>query len=236
MSRSTRRRHEAASCCLLESVRGLLERTYLLRSGLRHLDRFIVGDLGYSLLYDAADGVGLAGSNAAEGAMTLVRETAEGLRASIYFPDVQIRLLERYPPQAGLRDENLEAFGVLVEELDHLLVIAERSRQHRAVTLFELELHANVSRHLVLTRFLAGRKERLSSAGRLWLRNRLFDGIKFCDDDPAVRERYRSAMRWAVQFIDALSALGRQHRIGLLREFHAAPAAEKIRLIRARPM
>jgi hypothetical protein len=235
MSRSIRRKREAAACCLLESVRGLLERTYLLRSGLEHLDRFIVGDRGYLLLYGSPDGVGMAGANAAEGAKTLVRESADGLRASIYFPDVQIRLLERYPPQSGLCDENVDAFGALVEELDHLLVIAERSRQQRAVTLFELELHANVSRHLVLTRFLAGRAERLGSEKRLWLRSRLFGAVQFCDEDRAVRERYRSAMRWAVQFIDGLSALESQARIGLLRRFHTAPAAEKLRLIRARP-
>ena len=103
------------------------------------------------------------------------------------------------------------------------------------MTLFELELHANVSRHLVLTRFLAGRAKRLSCEERIWLRNRLFGAVQFCDEDRAVRERYRNAMRWAVQFIDGLSALGDRARIGLLRKFHTAPAAEKLRLIRARP-
>ena len=63
----------------------------------------------------------------AAGARTLVRETREGLRACIYYPDGMIRRLELFPPQRGLGDENVDAFADLVEELDHLLLLAERS-------------------------------------------------------------------------------------------------------------
>ena len=90
------------------------------------------------------------------GARTLVRETDEGLRASIYYPDRLIRVLEQHPPQHGLCDANVDAFATLVEELDHFLMIVARARSGRPLTLFELELHANVSKHLVLSRFLAG--------------------------------------------------------------------------------
>jgi hypothetical protein len=236
MSRSARPRDKAAPCCLLESIRGLLERTYLMRPGLGSLDRFIVGDRGYQQFYGIHARVGEAGSAAAEGAKTLVRETAGGVRATIYFPDAQVRLLERFPPQAGLSDENLDAFGALVEELDHLLMVAERSRLERQVTLFELELHANVSKYLVLVRFLAGSSGHVDPAGRLWLRSRLFDDVHFCDEDPAIRERYRGAMRWAVKFLDLLATMDPPARLGLLRKFHPLPASEKIRLIRAAPV
>ena len=36
---------------LLESVKALLERTYRMRSGVRDLGPFVIGDLGYRVLY-----------------------------------------------------------------------------------------------------------------------------------------------------------------------------------------
>ena len=162
-----------------------------------------------------------------------MRETHEGVRVCIYYPDGLIHRLELYPPQQGLGEENVEAFAALVEELDHLLLIAERSAQEREVTLFELELHANVSKHLVLSRFLAGDGSRLSERRRRWLRLHLFDMLRFTDADPEVRARYRDAARWAVRFIDALPEIQPSSRITTLRAFHRATIQEKVRLIRS---
>ena len=60
--------------------------------------------------------------------------------------------------------------------------------------MFELELHANVSKHLVLARFLAGsgRAARSSAAARAWLRWHLFHkGNAQRTTEPDVRARYR---------------------------------------------
>jgi hypothetical protein len=48
-----------------------------------------------------------------------------------------------------------------------------------------------------------------------------------------VRERYRDARRFAVQFIDALAGVESAVRIDLLRRFHDATSGGKIRLIRS---
>lgn len=219
---------------LLDAVRGLLERTYRMESGLPgDLGRFVIGDRGYRELF----GVGPAGaidgpaSGAGSGARTLVRETPEGLRACVYFPDALIGTLERWPPWRGLGVENIDAFATFVEELDHLLVIAERLGQRRPVSLFELELHANVSKHLVATRFLAGAAGRLSAEERLWLRRALFDAGEWSDPDPAVRQRYRDAARWAVRLLEALPLQPTAGRLETLRRFHDASASSKLRLI-----
>ena len=98
-----------------------------------------------------------------------MRHSENELRASIYFPDPMIRLLERHPPQRGLGTVNVDAFATLVEEIDHLLLIAERSRMGRPVTLFELELHANVSKYLVGARFLVDADGGLAPERRDWL-------------------------------------------------------------------
>jgi len=217
---------------LLEVVQGLLERTYRMRSAVSEIGRFVIGDTGYRQLYarevPAPTGAGSGG----DGARTLVRETGAGVRACIYYPDDLIVTLERHPPYRGLGEENVEAFATLVEEVDHLLCIAERVREQRPVSLFELELHANVSKHLVLTRFLSGSGSPIDGLRRAWLRWHLFHKGAPSDPDADVAARYRDAIRWALRFLDAGTRLRPEARIDTLRRFHAAGAAGKLELIR----
>jgi hypothetical protein len=212
-------------------VRGLIERTYRIRSGLTEVGSFVIGDLGLRRFYTSSRDGHDIGSADGQGARTLVRETERGVVACIYFPDAMIRQLEAYPPQCGVREENQAAFSIFVEEIDHLLVLAERSRREQPVSLFELELHANVSKYFVLARFLAGSSNDLCSDRRIWLRRRLFDEVRFCDDASEVRRRYHDAARSAVQLIDGLRALEPAERVAALRRFHAVGVADKLRLI-----
>ncbi len=215
------------SASLLELVQGLIVRTYRVRAEMPRIGEFLIGDAGYRRLYAA--GAQVACSPGTRGARTLVRETEGGLRACIYYPDRLIRVLERYPPQHGVHNHNVDAFSTLVEELDHLLLLAERAAARRSVSLFELELHANVTKHLVLSRFLARRAPRLDDSARLWLRRQLFEG-SFCDERPAERRRYEDAVRWAVKFLDALGSFPPADRLQLLRRFHDADATGKLQL------
>lgn len=225
----------ASSPSLLESIQRLLERTYRMQSGIEDPGRFVIGDRGYALLYagkETTETITPAGVADGAGARMLVRESPDSLRACIYYPDRLIEHLERFPPQHGVGEENVDAFAALVEELDHLLLLAERTRSGRPVTLFELELHANVSKHLVLTRFLAGARGRLPEDRRRWLRHQLFEKDTFCDANPDVRQRYRDACQWAVRLIDALAGLPVPRRIDTLRRFHDEGAQGKLELIR----
>jgi hypothetical protein len=216
---------------LLDTVHGLLARTYGLLPAVGDPARFVIGDRGYRCLYGVDQTA--AGSGCGDGARLLVRETADCVRVALYYPDALIRRLESYPPQYGVGDENVDAFAVLVEELDHLLVVAERASERRPVSLFELELHANVSKYLVLSRFLAGRARRVGPEVKLWLRERLFSRVRYCDDDPSARQRYRDAARWAVRFLDGLSFLDPAARLQALRAFHRASSSDKVRAIAA---
>ena len=218
---------------LLETVQTLLERTYRMQTGLVEVGRFVIGDAGYRCLYREIETVDSAGTipGGGVGAKTLVRETPEGIRACIYYPDELIRCLESHPPQDGLRDANVDAFAALVEELDHLLCIAERARTDRPLTLFELELHANVSKHLVLARYLSGPGRPLDERRRVWLRYQLFHKGTYWDDDEATQSRYRDAARWALRLLEALPLLPRGGRIEFLRLFHKATAPAKLELI-----
>lgn len=218
---------------LLEEVRGLLERTYHIDSGLRDLGPFVIGDCGYRLLYATRPQQSSVGALAAS-ARTLVRESDSVVHARIYFPDTMIRRLEAAPPQAGVTGENVDAFATFVEEIDHLLLIAERTRRDRPVSLFELELHANVSKYLVLARFAAGRVGDRPVERRRWLRERLFDGGELgAGEGPAVQVRYRDAARYAVRLLDKLGLLAPAERLAVLRRFHTAGCRGKLELIEA---
>ncbi|MBZ5637364.1 MAG: hypothetical protein LAO51_01260 [Acidobacteriia bacterium] len=218
---------------LLETVQALLERTYRMRTGLSEVGRFVIGDEGYRRLYRDLEIVTTAGTAPGEkiGARTLVRETPEGIRACIYYPDDLIRCLESHPPQRGLREANVDAFAALVEELDHLLCIAERARDDRPLTLLELELHANVSKHLVLARFLSAPGRPLDERRRVWLSYQLFHKGTFRDEDVDARARYRDAARFALRLLETLMRLPPAGRIEILRRFHAATASAKLELI-----
>jgi len=201
-----------------------------METGFDELGPFVIGDRRYLQHYDARF-TEHAAATAGGGARTFVRETPEGVRACIYYPDKLIRCLEQHPPQHGLFESNVDAFAVLVEELDHLLFIAERARLKRTVSLFELELHANVTKHLVLTRFLAGDTGKLSTRARRWVFHHLFDKVEYSDRDPAVRARYRDAARWSVRFLDLLARMAPTARVDTLRRFHGADVSGKLELI-----
>ena len=203
-----------------------------MESGIDDLSRFLIGDRGLALLYGRSEpGIETVRSAQPAGPRTLVRETDGAVRACVYFPDAMIDRLERTPPQQGLDETNVDDFAALVEELDHLLLLGARVRGRRSVSLFELELHANVSKHLVLARFLAGGRGRLGDRRRIWLRHHLFDKHRFTDPHAGVRRRYEEAGRWAVRFLDQLATVGLEQRLGLLREFHRASTAGKLALV-----
>jgi hypothetical protein len=210
-------------------VQGLLTRTYALSAPLDEIERYVIGDVGLARLYDAKPRENVA-SGGGEGARLLLREEGGELRASVYFPDALIAHLESRPPQRGLDAGNVDAFAVFVEEIDHLLLAAERADAGRGVSLLELELHANVSKYLVLARFLAGRAPRLGGARRVWLRHHLFEKPEYADPDPEIRERYVTAGRHAARFLATLEALDRPAKVDRLRRFHRQDLRGKLAL------
>jgi hypothetical protein len=222
-----------AGASLLESVQSLLERTYRMRSGVLDVGRFVIGDEGLRTLYAGRTIVPTVEASSPAGAKTLVRECEEGLHACIYYPDELIERLETHPPQQGVDERNVDEFATLVEELDHLLVVAERASDGRPTSLFELELHANVSKHLVLARFLSRGGRPLGALRSTWLRYHLFHKGVPGGEDESVRERYHEASRWALRLLDAAARQPLARRVAALRSFHAANAAGKLELIRS---
>lgn len=226
---------------LLERLQGVIERTYDLQTGVRQIGRFVIGDVGYRALYGGlhpeeklAQSVGAASP---PGARTLIRHRDGGLAVSIYYPDTIIECLERNDPTRFLDDGNVDAFAVLVEELDHFLVIAERYRSRGVLSLLDLELHANVTKSLMLKLFVSRMRgtHRLSGEDSAWIRFHLFEKVEFCDPDPEIRQRYRTASRLAARYLDWLEKLAPLRRLCDLRRFHRMPPPVKLEFINALP-
>jgi hypothetical protein len=227
---------------LLEQVRRLIERSYDHRTAtLGSLAPFILGDEGYHRLLAGRQEVRLIetarvaapGATLAD-ARLLIRATADGrLRVSLYFPDHLIRTLELCDPSRQLNAANIDAFAVFVEELDHLLLLAARARSGPPLTMLEMELHANVTKELVVRHYLArlGRLRRLPPEAVAWVRHHLFEKRHFIDPDPRVRRRYRDATRFAVRYLRHLDRLAPHRRVRSLRRFTRMSHHEKLRAI-----
>ena len=209
---------------LLHRVHALIDRTYDL--GTSDLDPapFVIGDSGLRAAYA---GKWAVGRDLAPGptAMLLLRAVDGEQRACIYYPDRLIANLERNDPERGLTPANVRDFAAFVEELDHLLVVSACVRAGRPVRALELEVHANVTKVLVVSLFLARmlHVDRLESGQRDGIRWELLERGDYASEEPPLQERYRAARRHAMCFLARLDEAPRQERIALLRRFSRAP-------------
>jgi hypothetical protein len=214
---------------LLQLLHAIIERSYAMPRVIEDPAPYLIGDEGYRVLY--GDAAGPAATDLR--ARLLVRKEASGLRAALYYPDELVRHLERHDPRAGIGDQNIDAFATLVEELDHLLVVAGRAADARPVTLLELEFHAAVTKYLLVVHFigrLTGRL-RLSEFHRLWARHHLFE--KYAQGEGEEETRYLEAARLAGRYVRLIDSLTVAARRAELHAFHRRSFAEQVRRIAA---
>lgn len=219
------------SPALIDRLQRLIERTYDHDTGIRAAD-FVIGDDGLDRIYrdrrvrDRRARVG-------EGPMLLLRCDERGLaRARVYLPNELVDRLERHDPLGGVGPHNLDDFASLVEELDHLLLTAAAWRSGRPVRGVELELHANVTKSLTCSLFVARTLgvATLDPDRRAILHERLFGGGDYEGESPELARRYRDARRHALRFLGRLAREPVAERPSLLRRFSRAPLPEKLRL------
>jgi hypothetical protein len=223
-----------SSSSLLEILQDLIERTYDMERSISDISGFVIGDQGYRRLTTAHRVVyRVARSVPRGGPAVLVRQVGDAVQASLYYPDWLIRELERHPPLHRLDPINLEILGLFVEELDHLLLLADRARYGVPITLVEMEFHANVTKELVV-RWLYGRhrsRRELDPSDRAWLRRQLGGDEGFDHLDGDRRGRYEDAARQAAAFFAYFDRLPRAVRLSELRRFHRRSWAEHLRFL-----
>jgi len=220
---------------LLPALQGIIERTYGMPKVIADTGVFLIGDAGLRAFYrypwqdSHGDANGAHGATVhPTGARVLVRNMEGSPRLAVYYPDSLVRHLEQRDPRRGIDDDNIDAFAVLIEELDHLLVIASRTARRRPVSLLELEIHAGVTKYLVVTHFLGslvGRR-RLSEFHRVWARHHLFG--KYAAGHGEHESRYLEAARLAGRYVSWLDRLPVPARLAELLEFDRRGLAEQV--------
>ena len=207
---------------LLLTLKSIIERSYGLQPVIGDLAPFIVGDRGFRAFYASGDGCAATPPSA----RLLVRQSGGSLRAALYYPDALVRHLERCNPLRGIGDSNIDAFAALVEELDHLILLASRAARGRSSTLLEFEYHAGVTKYLVVLHFLGKQtgRSRLSERHRRWARHHLFE--KYADDPGEEASRYRYAAALAGRYVLYLEGMTVTQRLAELRALEGRSFAE----------
>jgi hypothetical protein len=218
---------------LIVALKSIIERSYGMPRVIPDLAPFLIGDEGYSALYvaDTDRGTGAATDAVTVAARVLVRQAGSSLRVALYYPDALVRHLERFNPQWGLGDVNIDAFSVLVEELDHLLTLSARAAEGRPISLLELEHHANVTKYLVVLHFLGRQtgRGRLPEDLKLWARHHVFE--KYSEEPGEREERYRKAAGLASKFVRRLEPMSVEERHAELRAFQRRPFSDTCRIL-----
>ncbi len=213
---------------LLLTLKSMIERSYGMPRVIEDVGPFLIGDEGYRARYRGRDGAAPA---AEAGARLLVRESGMPLRVALYYPDALVSHLERHSPLRGVGEINIEAFAVLVEELDHLLTIACRAAEGRPISLLELEHHANVTKYLVVLHFLGRQtgRRRVPDPIRRWARHHLFE--RYAAGGGEAASRYREAASLAGRYVLFLESLPAEARPPELRAYQRRSFSETFRLI-----
>lgn len=154
-------------------------------------------------LHDVVDFI--APANEGEREVLLVKEEPDGIRISLRLPEAS----------------GLDGICQVIEGVSHFVYLAERARRDHPMTQLELEMQAEVDKWVVLA----------DSIGSLGLRERLFENVRYTDE----QERYRVANSCAHRFVLGLER--KLHRVeelrSALRRFFWSNQEEKIRLAAA---
>jgi hypothetical protein len=157
----------------------------------------------------------------------LVLEVEDGIEVGLFLDEEVLVAAAAAAHRGGARmlaRPNLEGITAAAEGISHFVYLATRAEEGRRMSLFELELQAEVDKFAVLLLQLwprGGRRLVGLSAG---LRRRLYEDIRFLEHlDAEETERYRTANRLASGYARWLEIrfVAQGDREGFLRELRA---------------
>ena len=170
------------------------------------------------------------------GETLLLREAEDGAaEVGLWVDATSLARLEAAPARHWIGDDLLPDLCKAVEGVSHFVYLAYRALEERPVSLFDLELQAEVDKFAVAA--LLAREDGGGSSEIAALRVRLFEDASFLDDERAENgARYRRASRCAARLASRLEdpisrASGRTQTVDHLRRFYRLGAEEKVRFI-----
>jgi hypothetical protein len=217
------------SAASLNGLQRHLERIYEIEVAC-DIDCFVISDTELA----AALEQGTRARNVSE--KLLVCEGEDDLQLSLFLDPRVIEVLAENDPLRELNDGNLAAFWTALEGVSHFLYLSWNARHGRGISLFELELQAEVDKFVAAV-FLLARQRRMRVPRHI--HERLFASPVFdAQLDDTESRRYRHANHFAGLYCGRLRRRYLQNRgAGLvkdLRRFYRLTHRHKLDHIRAR--
>ena len=132
----------------------------------------------------------------------LIRQSGDSLDISLFIDQELMEFLRQHDPTKHLHNHNLPAFCTAVEGVSHFLYLIYNAHYGRSITLFELELQAEVDKFIAaLCYFSAQRNRRIPHD----LHQRLFENVSYYKQlDAQLRDRYEQANDYARRYCERL--------------------------------
>lgn len=164
----------------------------------------------------------------------LVLESEDGLDISVYIDAETLAQLADDDPLNALHEGNLAAFMLALEGVSHFHYLCWNAAYDKSVTLFELELQAEVDKYVAAVTLLGAQGNRNDANS---VHHRLFDQVHYHQDLPEAHlARYQHANYYAAKYCRSLKNRFPHHDqqpsfINELRRFYRLTQNEKIRRI-----
>ena len=127
----------------------------------------------------------------------LIAEADGEADVALYLEDALLERLARHDPLAHLDEANLADFWAALEGVSHFTYYAWNAARDKHVSLFELELQAEVDKFVTTGRLLREQTGREPEGLHTWL----FDAPQLAAElEGPERERYRLANRYAAKY------------------------------------
>ncbi|MEQ8426270.1 MAG: hypothetical protein RLT87_07195 [Gammaproteobacteria bacterium] len=176
-----------------------------------------------------------AGNTCSSRERLLIAECDQGLDISLYISAEVMQMLDECHPTDLLRTGNYAEFCLILEGVSHFLYLLWNASHDRQVTLFEMELQAEIDKFVLLVSMDQQHREHVLDSGHIgsWL----FEGHAY-DDWLNADEllRYERANYFAGKYCQGLQQQFRvadmnQGLLNELRRFYRYGREEKLRYI-----
>ncbi|MEM7468194.1 MAG: hypothetical protein AAF387_15080 [Pseudomonadota bacterium] len=164
-------------------------------------------------------------------------ETDDGINISLYLDQGIVDSLNESVASDQWKFTDVKEYLLALEGVSHFQYLIWNAERDKSVTLFELELQAEVDKYVMASVALADRREGHIPKD---LYGYLFDSISYRNElSPEVARRYREANHYAGKYCRSLkSQYPNQHQqidfLTELRQFYRLPCNEKVRRIEHR--
>lgn len=165
----------------------------------------------------------------------LVQADRDDLCLSLYIDDAVLNCLRADDPTALLHEGNFAAFLIALEGVSHLNYVIWNGERDNSVTLFELELQAEIDKYVTCTKLFSAQQDGNipSKLHSVLFGSNLFDAAL----DEAERQRYAEANYYAAKYCAELRRRfpghhGQPSFLRELRAFYRLTRNEKVRRIR----